>query len=85
MTTIFASDFHGTGDAYINKIMYMFHKHPEAQIVFGGDYIDGRKQIKQVLNFVRQMQLILTKSRMQLILLSLMQAHVKSTLAIISF
>lgn len=57
MATIFASDFHGTGDAYINKIMFMFHKHPEARIVFGGDYIDGRKQSKQVLNFVRQMQL----------------------------
>lgn len=56
MTTIFASDFHGTGNQYINKIQRMYHKYPSAQIVFGGDYIDGRKYSKQVLNYVRQMQ-----------------------------
>ena len=57
MTTIFASDFHGTGDAYINKIEKMRAKYPAAQIVFGGDYIDGRKYSKQVLNYIRQMQI----------------------------
>lgn len=57
MTTIFASDFHGTGDVYINKIQKMCVKYPSAQVVFGGDYIDGRKNSKQVLNYIRQMQL----------------------------
>lgn len=57
MTTIFASDFHGTGDVYINKIQKMCVKYPSAQVVFGGDYIDGRKNSKQVLNYIHQMQL----------------------------
>lgn len=57
MTTIFASDFHGTGAAYINKIEKMRAKYPSARVVFGGDYIDGRKDSKQVLNYIRQMQL----------------------------
>ena len=57
MTTIFASDFHGTGDVYINKIQKMCVKYPSAQVVFGGDYIDGRKNNKQVLNYIHQMQL----------------------------
>lgn len=56
MTTIFASDMHGTGDAFINKINKMHQKYPYAEVVFGGDYIDGRKDSKQVLNYVRYMQ-----------------------------
>lgn len=56
MTTIFASDFHGTGDMYINKIQRMIKKYPAAHIVFGGDYIDGRPDSKQVINYIWQMQ-----------------------------
>lgn len=56
MTTIFASDPHGTGNAWIKKVNLMFAKHPESQLVFGGDYIDGRKDSKQVLNYVQQMR-----------------------------
>lgn len=57
MTTIFASDPHGTGNAWINKVNLMLAKHPEAKLVFGGDYIDGRSSSKQILNYVRQMQI----------------------------
>lgn len=56
MTTIFASDFHGTGKVFIDKIQQMRRKYPVAQIVFGGDYIDGRKHSKEVLNYIRQLQ-----------------------------
>lgn len=56
MTTIFASDPHGTGDAWINKVNLMLANHPEAKLVFGGDYIDGRSSSKQTINYVRQMQ-----------------------------
>lgn len=53
MTTIFTSDPHGTGDAWINKVNQMRRKYPHAQIVFGGDYIDGRPDSAQVLNYVQ--------------------------------
>lgn len=56
MTTIFASDFHGTGDAFITKVQFMIEKYPSAHVVFGGDYIDGRLNSKQVINYVWQMQ-----------------------------
>lgn len=56
MTTIFTSDPHGTGDAWVNKVNYMYNKYPSAEIVFGGDYIDGRNDSKQVLNYIRQIQ-----------------------------
>lgn len=56
MATIFASDFHGTGDAFINKVQTMMNRYPSAEIVLGGDYIDGRADVKQVLNYVRQLQ-----------------------------
>lgn len=49
---IFASDAHGTGKEWIDKIKQAMKKYPKAQLVLGGDYIDGRKFSKETLNFV---------------------------------
>lgn len=51
-TYIFASDPHGTGKPWINKVQKMQAHYPDAVTVFGGDYIDGRKYNKETLEFV---------------------------------
>lgn len=52
-TYIFASDPHGTGQPWINNVKKMTQLYPDATIVFGGDYIDGRKFSLETLNFVK--------------------------------
>lgn len=52
MLMIFASDPHGTGQPWINLIEQAKQKYPDAQIVFGGDYIDGRSFSKETLEYV---------------------------------
>lgn len=52
MLMIFASDPHGTGQPWINLIEQARQKYPTAQIVFGGDYIDGRSFSKETLEYV---------------------------------
>lgn len=41
MTTIFCSDIHGNYQELKSKINKMMEKYPQAEIVLGGDYIDG--------------------------------------------
>ena len=55
MTTIFSSDPHGTGKPWIDKVNRMITKYPGAKIVLGGDYIDGRKNSKETINYVQQL------------------------------
>lgn len=53
MTTyIFASDPHGSGQPWIDKVEQMKAKYPSAQVVFGGDYIDGGKHSKETVDYV---------------------------------
>ena len=49
---IFASDAHGTGKVWIEKIKKTQKLYPNSHLVLGGDYIDGRKYSKETLNFV---------------------------------
>lgn len=49
---IFASDPHGRGEPWINLVKQAINKYPTAKIVFGGDYIDGRKYSKDNLDFI---------------------------------
>lgn len=51
---IFASDPHGRGEPWINLVKQAINKYPTAKIVFGGDYIDGRKNSKDNLDFIIQ-------------------------------
>ncbi len=51
---IFASDPHGTGRPWIDLVQQAQRLYPYAQTVFGGDYIDGRKESKATLEFVMQ-------------------------------
>lgn len=53
MNYIFASDPHGTGQPWIDKVEMMKSKYPDAQVVFGGDYIDGRAYSKETLEYVK--------------------------------
>ena len=53
---IFASDPHGTGQPWIDKVENALKLYPTAQIVFGGDYIDGRKYSRETVNYVRSKQ-----------------------------
>ena len=41
---IWASDPHGTGQAWIELVEQAQTKYPNSQTVFGGDYIDGNSQ-----------------------------------------
>lgn len=54
MTTIYTTDPHSAGQPWIDNVNRMIAKYPDAEIVFGGDYIDGRGKIdaKQTLNYV---------------------------------
>ena len=58
MTTIFCSDIHGSYNAFKNKIETMINKYPNAEIVLGGDYIDGYGEIDvlSTLKYIRQLQ-----------------------------
>lgn len=49
---IWASDPHGTGQAWINLVNQAKASYPDSQIVFGGDYIDGNKQAKETVDFI---------------------------------
>ena len=49
---IFASDPHGRGKPWIDLVKKAQTKYPHAQLVFGGDYIDGRKDSKMNLDFI---------------------------------
>lgn len=51
---IFASDPHGRGKPWIDLVKKAQKKYPHAQLVFGGDYIDGRKDSKMNLDFIIQ-------------------------------
>lgn len=55
MKYIFASDPHGTGTKWIEKVNMMRKLVPTAKIVFGGDYIDGRECSLETLSFVKQL------------------------------
>lgn len=52
MTYIFASDPHGTGAAWIKLVEAAKQDYPYAQVVFGGDYIDGKRDVKMTLQYV---------------------------------
>lgn len=52
MEYIFASDPHGTGEPWIELVKQAQVNYPDAKLVFGGDYIDGRKHSKETLDFV---------------------------------
>ena len=52
---IFASDPHGTGKPWIDKVQKALNYYPTAQIVFGGDYIDGRKYSKETVDYIMKM------------------------------
>lgn len=54
MATIFATDIHGDYSSLKKKMDAMLEKYPQAEIVFGGDYIDGygRPQVKEVLDYI---------------------------------
>lgn len=54
MQYIFASDPHGIGDPWINLVTLAEEKYPNAQLVFGGDYIDGHPYSLQIVKFIRQ-------------------------------
>lgn len=49
---IFTSDPHGRGEPWIDLVKQAQNKYPNAQVIFGGDYIDGRKDSKANLDFV---------------------------------
>lgn len=49
---IFSSDIHGTGTKWISLIERAKNKYPETQVVYGGDYIDGRKESKETLDYI---------------------------------
>ena len=49
---IFASDPHGTGQPWIDLVEQAKQAYPKAQVVFGGDYIDGRSFNKETLDYV---------------------------------
>lgn len=51
---IFASDPHGLGPKWTNKVNKMKTKYPTATIVFGGDYIDGSPYSKETVQFVME-------------------------------
>lgn len=53
MKYIFASDPHGTGQPWIDKVEMMKSKYPDAKVVFGGDYIDGRAFSKETLMYIK--------------------------------
>lgn len=48
---IFASDPHGTGQAWIDLVTQAQHNYPDNQTIFGGDYIDGNKHVKETVDF----------------------------------
>lgn len=50
---IWASDPHGIGQAWINLVQQAQHDYPNAQTVFGGDYIDGNKSAKETISFIK--------------------------------
>lgn len=52
MTYIWASDPHGTGAKWIELIEKAKEKYPNSQLVLGGDYIDGRKNSRDTLDYV---------------------------------
>lgn len=49
---IWSSDPHGAGQLWIDKIEEMKSRYPEAQCVFGGDYIDAGRYSKETLDYV---------------------------------
>lgn len=55
MTTIFVTDIHGNYDVLKDKMNYMLKKYPHAEIVFGGDMIDGygKINVKDTLSYIR--------------------------------
>lgn len=52
MEYIFTSDAHGTGKPWIELVKQAQVDYPDAKLVLGGDYIDGRKYSKETLDFV---------------------------------
>lgn len=52
LTYIWASDPHGTGTKWIELIEKAKEKYPNSQLVLGGDYIDGRKNSRDTLDYV---------------------------------
>lgn len=52
LTYIWASDPHGTGTKWIELIEKAKAKYPNSQLVLGGDYIDGRKNSRDTLDYV---------------------------------
>ena len=49
---IFASDPHGTGIPWIKLVQAAQAAYPDAQTVFGGDYIDGREYSLETVRFI---------------------------------
>lgn len=56
MEYIFASDPHGTGQAWIDLVNQAKEKYPSSTLIFGGDYIDGRDQCLETVNFVNEQE-----------------------------
>ena len=52
MEYIFARDPHGTGKPWIKLVKQAQVDYPDAKLVFGGDYIDGRQHSKETFDFV---------------------------------
>lgn len=52
---IFISDIHGNQDT-LALIRQAQHDYPDAQLVCGGDYIDGRPHVRAVLDFLKKEQ-----------------------------
>lgn len=53
---IFASDPHGTGEKWIEKVQMARIQYNNSKVIFGGDYIDGRKYSKQTVFFIKALQ-----------------------------
>lgn len=58
MTTIFCSDIHGNYQELKSKMDKMIKKYSQAEIVFGGDMLDGYSQIdvSNVLKYILNLQ-----------------------------
>lgn len=49
---IWTSDPHGSGQPWIDLVQKAQHDYPNAETIFGGDYIDSNKYSNEVVNFV---------------------------------
>lgn len=53
MQYIYATDLHGIDDKFLTMIDQAIESYPNAQLIFGGDYIDRGRNSKRCLDFVR--------------------------------